>query len=163
MPKTVSQSIITYFRRLSLKRKGVVVHHHTYFKGVLFRGRAVIEPYCRLNGDPAITIGKNFYMNSGCHLLGEITIGDDVMIGPKTVIWGRDHGMALGQPMRMQPHSKRPVSIGDDVWIGANVTILKGINIGDGAVVAAGAVVVRDVPSLAIVAGNPARVVKIRT
>lgn len=154
---------MTYFRRLSLKRQGVVIHHHTYFKGVFFQGRAVIEPYCRLNGDPTITIGSNFYMNSGCHLLGEITIGNDVMIGPKTIIWGRDHGMALGEPMRLQPHSKRPVLIGDDVWIGANVTILKGVSIGDGAVIAAGAVVVRDVPPLAIVAGNPARVVKNRT
>lgn len=162
MPKKIAQSVTTYFRRLLLKRRGVVVHHHTYFSQVVFDGKAIIEPYCRLVGDPKIVIGNNFYMNAGCHLLGEITVGDDVMIGPKTVVWGRDHGMATDRPMRLQPHVRRPIYIGNDVWIGANVTILKGVCIGDGAVVAAGSVVVRSIPPMAIVAGNPARVIRMR-
>ena len=64
--------------------------------------------------------------------------------------------------MKHQPHTNAPIRISDDVWIGANATILKGVTIGTGAVVGAGAVVTRDVPDYAIVMGNPARVVKYR-
>lgn len=127
-----------------------------------FESEAVIEPYCRLSGDPKIIVGDNFYMNAGCHILGEITFGNNVMIGPKTVIWGRDHGILKDKLMREQPHSKLPIIIGNDVWIGANVTVLKGVTIGNGAVVGAGSVVTKNIPEYAIVVGNPARVVKYR-
>jgi acetyltransferase-like isoleucine patch superfamily enzyme len=70
--------------------------------------------------------------------------------------------MELNSPMCEQPHTYKKITIEDDVWIGANVTVLKGINIGTGAVVAAGSVVTKDVPNFAIVAGNPAKVIKIR-
>lgn len=163
MAKTVIQSLKIQLRRIQLRRQGVVIHHDTVFGRVEFRGSAVIEPYCRLSGDPLISMGRNFYMNSGCHLLGEIAIGDDVMIGPKTVIWGRDHGMVRGTPMREQAHVRAPIVIGDDVWISANVTILKGVRIGSGSVIGAGAVVTRDVPEFSIVAGNPARVIRLRS
>lgn len=163
MAKTVLQSLKIQLRRVQLRRRGVIIHHDTIFGGVEFHGTALIEPYCRLSGDPLISIGNNFYLNSGCHLLGEISIGNDVMIGPKTVIWGRNHGMARGVPMREQAHVRGPIVIGNDVWISANVTILKGVNIGSGAVIGAGAVVTRDVPEFAIVVGNPARVIRFRT
>ncbi|RLZ07471.1 acyltransferase [Acinetobacter sp. 2JN-4] len=162
MDKSLTQIVLLMFRKFILKTKGVTIHHHTAFSNIVFKGKATIEPYCRLIGLPTITIGKNFYMNSGCHLLGEIVIGDDVMIGPKTVIWGRDHGIGKGRLVREQEHSVAPIEIGDDVWIAANVTILKGVKIGKGAVVGAGAVVVKDVPDYAIVVGNPAKVVKYR-
>ena len=129
---------------------------------VKFKGKAVIEPYCRISGDPLIFFGDDFYLNAGCHLLGEISFGDHVMIGPKTIIWGRDHGMDVGAPMKHQPHIKAPIKIGNDVWIAANVTILKGVNIGDGAIIGAGSVVTRDIPEYAVAVGNPARVVKYR-
>jgi maltose O-acetyltransferase len=160
--KTIIQSLRILLQRIQLRSKGVVIHHDTVFSGVEFRGSALVEPYCRLSGDPLISIGNNFYLNAGCHLLGEISIGDDVMIGPKSVIWGRDHGTKRGTPMREQSHSRAPIVIGDDVWISANVTILKGVRIGSGAVIGAGAVVTRDIPPFAIAVGNPARVIKTR-
>ena len=126
-------------------------------------GAAVIEPYCRLNGDPKITIGDHFYMNANCHLLGEITIGNDVQIGPQTVIWGRDHGMKKDVLIRTQPHNKKSIHIDDDVWIGAHVTILKGVHIGKGAVIGAGSVVTNDIPEYAIAVGNPVRVIRYRS
>lgn len=125
-------------------------------------GKATIEPYCRLIGDDRIRIGKDFYMNSGCHILGNITIGDNVMIGPKSIIWGRDHGMKKGTPMNMQAHIKEDIVIGSDVWIAANVTILKGVSIGHGAVIGAGAIVIKDIPDNAVVVGNPTRILRYR-
>lgn len=163
MAKTIGNSLIQFARRIALRRRGVYVHNNTVVSCTEFRGRAVIEPYCRLVGDPKIVCGDDFYLNAGCHLLGDIEFGQHVMIGPKTVIWGRDHGMAAGLPMKHQSHKNAPIRVGDDVWIGANVTILKGVSIGSGAVVGAGSVVSRDIPECAIVVGNPARVIKYRT
>ena len=159
MSKNIKTKIKLLIKKIILKRKGVVIHNNCTFSNVKFLGKAVIEPYCRLSGDSLIVIGENFYMNAGCHLLGEITIGDDVMIGPKVVIWGRDHGMKKDEIMRKQPHKKELILIGNDVWIGANVTVLKGVKINDGAVVGAGSVVTKDVPHYAIVVGNPAKIV----
>lgn len=140
----------------------MTVYNNTVLYNVKFKGKAVIEPYCRVSGDPLVLFGDDFYMNAGCHLLGEIFFGDHVMVGPKTIIWGRDHGMDINIPMKHQGHSKAPVKIGNNVWIAANVTILKGVTIGDGAVIGAGAVVTKDIPPYAIAVGNPARVVKYR-
>lgn len=143
-------------------QRGVVIKHNTVFSGVDFLGKAVIEPYCRIIGDTKIIIGDNFYMNSGCHILGNISIGQDVMIGPKTVMWGRDHGMQLGEKMMQQSHVKADIIIGNDVWIAACAVILKGVEIGNGAVIGAGAVVTKNIPEYAIVVGNPARVIRFR-
>lgn len=162
MPKTIRNAIRFWFKKAALKAKGVRVYNNSVFSGCTFLGAAVIEPYCRLSGDPEIKIGKDFYLNAHCHLLGNITIGENVMIGPKTVIWGRDHGTMLGVPMKHQPHRKEDIVIGDDVWIAANVTILKGVTIGSGAIIGAGAVVTKDIPDYAIAVGNPAKVVKYR-
>jgi acetyltransferase-like isoleucine patch superfamily enzyme len=121
------------------------------------------EDYCRFIADPRIIIGKNFYANAFCHVLGEITFGDNVLLGPRVVIWGRDHGLRKDTLIRLQPHISKKIVIMDDVWIGAGAIILKGVTIGTGAVVAAGAVVTKDVESYSIVAGVPAKKIKERT
>lgn len=162
MPKSFKNSIKLFVKRILLKKQGVTIHNNCVFSGVKFEGKAVIEPYCRIYGDPKISLGNNFYMNSGCHILGDITIGNNVMIGPKTVIWGRDHGMSKSFKMNKQNHIKKAIKIGNDVWIGANVTILKGVNISDHAVIGAGSVITKDVPTNAIVVGNPGKVIKYR-
>ncbi|MFZ2500207.1 acyltransferase [Methanosarcina sp.] len=162
MPKNIQTKVRLFIQKLLLRRKGVVIDNNCTFSGVNFTGKAKVEPYCRLTGDPVITIGNNFYMNAGCHIQGEIIIGNDVQIGPKTVIWGRDHGIKKGELIRKQPRVKKPIKIGNDVWIGANSTILKGVCIGNGAVIGAGSVVTRDIPENAIAVGNPAKVIKHR-
>ena len=162
MSKNIRNKIKYYYKKIKLKQQGVIIYNNCTFNNVIFKGKALIEPYCRLSGIPNIIIGDNFYLNAGCHLLGDISFGDNVMIGPKTVIWSRDHGMEIGKPMKEQHHINKPILIGDDVWISANATILKGVNIGNGAVVGAGSVVTKDIPEFAIVVGNPAKVVKYR-
>jgi acetyltransferase-like isoleucine patch superfamily enzyme len=155
--------IYMLFYRISIFLiKKVEIGNSCYVKSVKFKGKARIEDRCRLSGQPRIVIGNNFYLNAGCHLLGDIEIGDDVMIGPQTIFWGRDHGMKKGINMNKQDHNYEPIMIGDDVWIGANVTILKGVKIGQGAVIAAGAVVTKDVDDYSIVGGVPAKLISKR-
>ncbi len=107
-----------------------------------------------------ITIGKNVFINSGCCFQdqGGIEIGDDVLIGQQVVIATLNHDLIPQDRANMSP---APVKICDDVWIGAHATILSGVTIGKGAVVAAGAVVTKDVPPNAVVAGVPAKIIKI--
>lgn len=112
-----------------------------------------------------IDIGDNVFINAGCILHGEggLTIGDDTLIGPYTTIWTSNHNFADARvPIREQGHSCAPVKIDRDVWIGALVTIVAGVTIGEGSVVGANAVVTKDVPSFSVVAGNPARVIRLR-
>jgi maltose O-acetyltransferase len=92
----------------------------------------------------------------------EVVIGNDVLMGPEVLIYTSNHGMELGVPMRLQPLRSAPVHIGNDVWIGARCVILPDVTIGDGAVLAAGAVVTRNIPANAIVGGVPAKILKYR-
>jgi acetyltransferase-like isoleucine patch superfamily enzyme len=95
---------------------------------------------------------------------GGLQIGNFVRIATHCVIIPADHRFADTEiPIALQGETRSGIVIEDDVWIGANVTILDGCRIGRGSVVAAGAVVTQDVPPLSIVAGVPARVVKMRT
>jgi maltose O-acetyltransferase len=93
-----------------------------------------------------------------------VTIGRDVMMGPGVILLTRNHRFdRLDAPMRLQGGAEeRPVVIGDDVWIGTRAIVLPGVTVGDGAIIAAGAVVTAPVPSRAIVGGNPARIIRYR-
>lgn len=113
-------------------------------------------------GAGRIHLGARSYVGHHCVLYGagEIHIGADVLLGPGVVITSQGHTFDdAGSPIRQQPHILAPVHIAEDVWIGAGALILPGVRIGRGAVVAAGAVVTRDVAALDKVAGVPARVV----
>lgn len=110
-------------------------------------------------------IGKNVTLNEGVVLnaAGGITIGDNVRIGMRTTMITSDHIIESREiPIYLQGISTAPIYIENDVWIGANVTLLKNVRIGRGAVIAAGAVVTKDVPAFAIVGGVPARLIKMR-
>lgn len=106
-----------------------------------------------------ITLGKRIFINSGCRFQdqGGIRIGDDCLIGHNTVLATLNHDLDPAKRADLHP---APIVIGRNVWIGANVTVLPGVTIGDNAVVAAASVVTRDVPRDAVVVGSPARVVR---
>ena len=106
-----------------------------------------------------IKIGKDVFVNSGCCFQdqGGVTLGDGCLVGHNVVFATLDHDK---RPGRRGDMTAAPIVVGKDVWIGAHATILKGVTIGDGAIIAAGAVVTRDVPPNTIAAGVPARIVK---
>lgn len=106
-----------------------------------------------------ITVGKNVFFNTGCSFQdrGGISIGDGTMMGMNVTIATLNHGLPLETRNVTYPS---PVIIGDNVWIGSNATILPGVTIGDNSVVAAGAVVTKDVPANTVVAGVPAKELK---
>ena len=107
-----------------------------------------------------ITIGKDVFINSGCHFQdqGGIEIGDGALIGHNVVLATINHDL---NPKENRKNHYAPIKIGAHVWIGSNATILPGVTIGDWAVVAAGAVVARDVSAMTVVGGVPAKVLKV--
>lgn len=128
---------------------------------------AIIRPTNLYGGEPGVglKVGNNSsigpYAYIGCS--GYIEIGDNVMISPRVSVYSENHNFDDPQiPMIDQGVSRSFVKIEDDCWIAANSIILAGVVIGKGAVVAAGSVVTKDVPSFAVVAGNPAKIIRMR-
>lgn len=120
-----------------------------------------IKPPFRCDYGYQIFVGDNFFANFDCVFLdaGRIVIGDNCMIGPKTTI------LAITHPVDPAKRAEgigipKDVIIGNNVWIGANVTILPGITIGNNAVIGAGSVVTKNVPENTVVAGNPAKIIR---
>ncbi len=106
-----------------------------------------------------IHVGKNVFINGGCHFQdqGGIFIGNNVLIGHNAVLATLNH---LEAPNRREDMQPAPIIIGNDVWVCANATITGGVRVGDGAIIAAGAVVTKDVPKNAVVGGVPAKIIK---
>lgn len=118
-------------------------------------------------GTESITIGDNVSMNSNviinADMGGNIVIGNNVIIGPNVVVRASNHAFAnTNIPIREQGHNAGSIIVNDDVWIGANAILLPNIKIGRGAIIAAGAVVTKNVDDYSIVAGIPARKIRNR-
>lgn len=129
-----------------------------------------LDAHCRLgrevffdtNEGGRIAVGQHVRINAGAVLVSyaSITIGNDCLIGEYVSIRDANHGTEAGSPMRLQPHASAPIVIGNNVWVGRGAVILKGVCIGDGAVVAANSVVTGNVPPRTLVGGVPARAIK---
>ena len=115
--------------------------------------------------DSDISIGNNSGIGINCLIAGAAVIGNNVMMGPECIFYSRNHAHdRMDIPMNEQGFEpERPITVGDDVWFGARVIVLPGVRIGSGCIVGAGAVVTKDVPNYAIVGGNPAKVLRMRT
>lgn len=139
-------------------------------RGTVFGKAAVItawDTFCNQKYKPNITIGERCSFGDFIHItaIKGINIGDDVLTGRWVTITDNSHGDTDFDSLRIPPLqrsliSKGPVTINKRVWIGDKVTILPGVTIGEGSVIAANSVVTKDVPAYSIVAGNPARVIK---
>lgn len=106
-----------------------------------------------------ITIGKNVFINSGCRFQdqGGITIGDGALIGHNVVLATLNHDFSPEKRSTLHP---APIVIGKNVWIGANAAVVPGVTIGNGAIIAAGAVVTKNVPENVVAGGVPAKIIK---
>jgi acetyltransferase-like isoleucine patch superfamily enzyme len=133
--------------------------------GVRLGDKVTLNRYAYVQGGAGgVRLGDRVEINnfSIVNGTGGVDIGDDTLVGPGVRIISYQHRYASGATIRSQAVDAKPIRIGRDVWLGANSIILAGVSIGDGAVVAAGAVVREDVPPHAVVAGVPAKLKKMR-
>lgn len=110
-----------------------------------------------------ITFGYNCSVNPYVYMQGKITVGNNCRIAPKATICAYNHTFSdINKPIDAQPGEIKEIVLGDDVWVGANATVVAGVKIGSHSVIAAGAVVTKNVPDYTVVGGNPARPIKNR-
>lgn len=108
-----------------------------------------------------ISIGHNFFSNYNCVILdgGKVEFGDDVRIGPNCSFMTPNHVLEADKRREGYEYFK-PIKVGNNVWFGANVTVLPGVSIGDNSVIGAGSVVSRDIPSNCLAMGVPCKVIR---
>ncbi len=164
--------MINFMRQQSAQTRRVLMDLNTNYH----TDEEIVRLFCEITGtevDPSfrmfppfytdfgknIHLGKNVFINSACQFQdqGGIFIGDGCLIGPGTMMATLNHGF---EPEHRQNMTHAPIVLGKGVWTGAHVTILPGVTIGDNAIIAAGAVVAKDVPANTIVGGVPAKVIK---
>jgi acetyltransferase-like isoleucine patch superfamily enzyme len=146
--------------------RGCVIARVDFTEGV------TIEDYVRCLGNPRARFGRNVYINCYAMISGEVEIEDNVLISQHVTIWGRAHRFMDRDRLIWDQHGRpgendqgydtAPVRVGRGAWIGPHVTIFRGVEIGEGAVIGANSVVTKDVPPFAVCFGTPARVVKYR-
>lgn len=138
-----------------------------YEKNITIGKHFQVNPDVKIfSSEGKLIIGNDVFLNYNCFLSADrsrIMIGNDCLFANNVTVWCSNHGYENSN-LLIREHDRRMkgVSIGNDVWLGAHSVILPGVTIKDGSVVAAGAVVTRDVPSYSVVAGVPARVIKKR-
>lgn len=149
---------------------GLRILHYYSYSHVRPRARASIGHGARIapnvsfrNGE-RVRIGAHAHVGANCSLwagdsVGRITLGDYALLGPEVFITASNYSIEPGTPVMHQPKLEEDVAIGRDVWLGAKVTVLPGVQIGDGCVIGAGSVVTRSLGPGTIAVGNPARAV----
>jgi len=110
------------------------------------------------------TIGDRSGIGYNCELYGEVNLKNDVLMAPECVFYTRNHEVSRTDiPMGAQGDGPSfPITIGNDVWLGRRVMVMPGVSIGDGCIVAAGAIVTKDFPPYTVLGGVPAKVIRSR-
>lgn len=149
------------------KGRGVIIRHWVRMDVVPFNhfsigNNSTIEDFSTINnGVGNVEIGNNSLVGLGNVIIGPVKIGNNVILAQNIVASGLNHNyIDIEQPIHKQGVSVAPIVIDDDCWIGANTVITAGVTIGKHSVVAAGAVVTKDIPPYSIAVGNPSRVIK---
>ncbi len=163
IPQFKECGINSRFERIGkiIGQKYISIGNYTYF------AEGFYITVWKKDKDPLLIIGNKCAFGKDNHITcsNEIRIGDNLLTGKWVTITDNSHGQTGFDSLKLPPIkrdvvSKGPVVIGDNVWIGEKATVLPGITIGDGAVIAANAVVTKDVPPFSVVAGNPANIIK---
>lgn len=141
--------------------------HVAPMRQVTFGAKPNVSPDVVFSNPERIVIGDRVRLGSRCHIwagpaAGRVLIGHDVLFGPEVMVTAASYRYNDGGPVTDQAMDEADIVIGNDVWLATRAVVLPGARIGDGAVVAAGAVVKGEVPAYAIVAGSPARIVGAR-
>lgn len=160
--RTATPAVKSYIEGTVSLKGGEYVHLGRHFSS---RPGLRIEVLRRGADEPALMIGDNVTLNFRVHIgvIHRVTIGNNVLMGSNVLITDHSHGLTDPSSLKVAPnrrplHSKGPVTIADNVWIGENAVILPGVTIGTGAIIGANAVVTHDVPAYARAVGNPARI-----
>lgn len=126
------------------------------FKAQWLQSRVTILPGCHITSPKKVSFGSDVLISNGCFLQGHgvISFGSQVMVGPQAMF------LTINHDAETRKSIAAPIHIGSKVWIGARAVILPGVSVGDGSIVAAGAVVTQDVPPNTLVAGTPARIIR---
>jgi len=173
LPGKIGRLIRRYYFRTRLNKSGPRLSIGMFVefsspKNISFGNEIYIVDRAVLRADEGTIIaGDRFAVNGNVRIIadcgGKIIIGNSVMIGPNTVIRASNHQFNdATKDIWLQGQTGGTITIGDDVWIAANVVILPGVRVGSHSVIAAGAVVTKDVPEYSVVGGVPAKVIKKR-
>jgi len=149
-----------------------LVNYHNYTHVVPMRTLQLgtspsISPDAVFTNAERIEIGDRARIGSRCHIWagpenGRIVIGNDVLMGPEVMLTAASYAYNRGSPVTEQAMCEADIVVGDDVWLATRAIVLPGARIGDGAIIAAGALVKGEIPPMAIAAGSPAKVVSFR-
>lgn len=164
------RSLFKAFGNGSLLAPGVKLRTPAYVsigKNTSIMSHCIIETCPTDNCTPHMEIGDNISLGEYSHITcaNKVVIGNGVLTGRFVLITDNSHGKPTKEEAHLAPlirkiHSNGPVFIGDNVWIGDKATILPNVSIGKGSIIAANAVVTKDVPEFSVVAGVPARIIK---
>jgi acetyltransferase-like isoleucine patch superfamily enzyme len=164
--------LIDHLGRGTIIDDGVQIYRRGFKRrrGITIGRRCTISTCCIILGDlnrnrhANIGMANYVHINWGCYIdgMGGLEIGSHTLIGPNVCILSSGHRINDRSPILKHGLSHEKIVIGSDVWIGAGSIILQGVKLDNGCVVGAGSLVAHDVPSYAIVVGNPAKVIKYR-
>ena len=128
---------------------------------IVVKGKIKIKPpfYCDYGYN--IEVGENFYTNISCTILdvNRVIIGDNVMFGPNVQVYTATHPLDVEERIKGMESSK-PITIGDNVWVGGGAILLPGITIGKNTIIGAGSVVTKNIPENVLAGGNPCKFIK---
>jgi acetyltransferase-like isoleucine patch superfamily enzyme len=177
--QSLSSASYIHWRGTLVQARGIAIGGHCQIhSGAILSGRGSRSPALRLGRyvivrehayvdphggwielDDGVFVGQNAVVYGQ----GGVTVGRNALLSPGVTVLTAEHALDDNRtPIKFQPETCSPVRIGEDCWIGANVTILAGVTIGDGTVVGAGSVVTKDLPPGVVAVGVPARVVRTR-
>jgi acetyltransferase-like isoleucine patch superfamily enzyme len=173
VPLLLSRARVAYWRLLGMqigKDVRLSCLHVTWPHRVRLEDRCSLEHSIYFNcaggyrEEPGIRIGEGSFIGSGCefNVKAGVYLGPNCLVASGTRFIDHNHGIAVGAEIKEQEEEEAAIFVGSGVWIGANSIVLKGVTIGDGAIVAAGSVVTRSIPALAIYAGVPAKLLRFR-